>query len=55
MTKEQLIQQLNLHFEDDDIVVCMSEDGGWDNIEFVGRKYGLNAIVWGGGSPFTGE
>ena len=53
-TKTELIEMLQI-FDDDDVIVCMSEDGGWDNIAVVERRDGMNAIVFGGGSPFSDE
>lgn len=42
-------------FIDDDVIVIMDESGGWDNIDFVGVKNDMAAIVFGGGSPFNDE
>jgi len=55
MTKKQLVEQLNEAFDDDDVVVCMDTQGMWDNIEVVEHKEGMNAVVWGGGSPFSSD
>ncbi|MCP4394410.1 MAG: hypothetical protein GY804_09135 [Alphaproteobacteria bacterium] len=69
MTKEDLIKELipdDLHHlispiieldpDKDDVVICMgSADGGWDNIEHVTKKGAIVTIVFGGGSPFSGE
>ena len=54
-TKKELIKLLNDNFEDDDVIVVMDDAGGWDNIEDVGKVDGMNAIVFGGGSPFSDE
>lgn len=53
-TKRELIKMLE-PFDDDDIVVCMDEDGGWDNIEEVKKANGTINIVFGGGSPFSDD
>lgn len=55
MTKAELIEALDMYFEDDEVVVCANENGGWDNIEQVGRVGGIAAIYFGGGSPFSDE
>lgn len=55
MTKAELIEALNLHFDDDEVVVCADENGTWDNIEHLGRVNGTAAIYFGGGSPFSDE
>lgn len=55
MTKSELIEALELYFDDDEVVVCCDESGGWDNIEKVGRVNGIAAIYFGGGSPFSDE
>ena len=53
MTKKELIKALE-KFDDDAVVVCEDESGGWDNIQEV--KYnGLIRIIFGGGSPFSDE
>ena len=54
-TKKELVKMLEETFSDDDVVVIMDEGGGWDNIDFVGVKNGMNVIVFGGGSPFSDE
>lgn len=54
MTKEHLVKILE-KFNDDDIVICMDQSGGWDNIEEVKQDGGSIAIVFGGGSPFSDE
>lgn len=41
--------------DDDSIVVCMDESGGWDNILSVECGHGAVVIMWGGGSPFSDE
>ena len=53
-TKKELLKMLD-HFDDDEIVVCMDEGGGWDNIEHVGKRDGILSITFGGGSPFSDE
>lgn len=55
MTKAQLIEALNKIADDDDILVCADEEGGWDNIIEVRVVNGMKAIVFGGGSPFSDE
>ncbi len=52
MTKKELIKALN-DFDEDDVVVCMDEQGGWDNIDHVKKDGSSVAIVFGGGSPFS--
>lgn len=54
MTKAGLIKALE-QFSDDDIVICMDQSGGWDNIEDVKQDGSSIAIVWGGGSPFSDD
>ena len=54
MTKRELIEAL-LPFDDDAVVICEDEDGIWDNIERVKSDGPWIAIVFGGGSPFSGE
>lgn len=55
MTKRELIKALE-SIGDDEVVVCAYEqDGGWDNIRKVERVDGTPTIVFGGGSPFSGE
>lgn len=54
MTKKELLKELE-QYGDDSVVVCISEDGAWDNTEKV-EPFGSNiAIVFGGGSPFSDE
>lgn len=55
MTKAELIEALEMYFEDDEVVVCANENDCWDNIERVGRVSGTAAIFFGGGSPFSDE
>ena len=50
MTKKELIKALG-PIDDDTVVVCEDENGGWDNIQRVER----NSIIFGGGSPFTDD
>lgn len=55
MTKTELQKELD-KMPDDAIVVCMDENGMWDNIESVTLEtLGMIAIHFGGGSPFTDE
>lgn len=53
-TKKELIRMLE-EFDDDDVVVCMDSDGGWDNIEKVTQEGGCINIIFGGGSPYSDE
>jgi len=39
----------------DDVVVCMDEQGGWDNVSHLKKDGSVFAIVFGGGSPFSDE
>ena len=56
MTKAELKEALDLYFEDDEVVVCADESGGWDNITKLGRIVGgTAAIYFGGDSPFSDE
>ena len=55
MTKAELVEALDMYFEDDEVVVCADENGAWDNIERLGRVGGTAAIYCGGGSPFGDE
>jgi hypothetical protein len=52
MTKKELIKALE-QIDDDRVIVCMDESGGWDNIEEVDIEKA--AIIFGGGSPFSDE
>lgn len=54
MTKTELIDRLE-EFSNDDIVICMDEFGSWDNIQEVNHDGSAIVILWGGGSPFSGE
>ncbi len=54
MTKKELIKELE-RFDDDACVVCMDDDGGWDNISEVDEWGASIAIIFGGGSPFSDE
>ena len=54
MTKAELIESLE-GIDDDDVIVCADEDGGWDNIIRIGLVGGTPAIIFGGGSPFSDE
>ena len=53
-TKKELIKML-AEYDDDAIVVCMDDKGGWDNVEEVKLDGCAIAIVFGGGSPFSDE
>lgn len=53
-TKKYLMKMLE-PFDDDDLVVCMDEGGGWDNIQEVKQDGCLVAVCFGGGSPFSDE
>lgn len=55
-TKKELIEMLE-PFDDDDVVICMDEQGIWDNILQVKQDEGSSSIdiVSGGGSPFSSE
>jgi len=39
----------------DDVVVCMDEQGGRDNVSRLKKDGRSFAIVFGGGSPFSDE
>jgi len=52
MTKKELVEALE-RIEDDAVVVCADENGGWDNIIKVGKIGKTPAIISGGGSPFS--
>lgn len=52
MLVSELIKELE-QFDDDDIVICMDDNGGWDNVEYVIQDGSSVAIVFGGGSPFS--
>lgn len=54
MTVRQLINELS-RFEDYDIVVCVDDEGGWDNIQKTHRSGSVVSIRFGGGSPFSDE
>ena len=53
-TKKELIAMLE-DYDDDTVIICMDENGGWDNIIDVERDGSAIAIVFGGGSPFSDE
>ena len=53
-TKKELLKMLE-PFDDDAIVICMDNLGGWDNIEKVEADGSQVAIKFGGGSPFIDE
>lgn len=54
MTKAELIEALE-PYDDDAGVLCMDENGGWDNILAVEPDGSHIAIIFGGGSPFSDE
>ena len=54
MTKQELIKELE-KYDDDAVVICMDDSGGWDNIERLKEDGSAIAIIFGGGSPFSGE
>ena len=54
MTKKDLIKALEPYSEDD-CVVCMDDNGCWDNIQDVVLSGSSINIVFGGGSPFTSD
>lgn len=54
MIKKELIKALD-EFDEDDVVICMDEKGGWDNILEVKQNGSSIAIVFGGGSPFEND
>lgn len=54
MIKKELLKMLD-PLDDDKVVICMDEFGGWDNIERVVQTKGEIIIVFGGGSPFSDE
>jgi hypothetical protein len=54
MTKKELLKALD-GYDDDSIVVCRDDQGGWDNIMRVEPDGCSIAIVFGGGSPFRDE
>ena len=53
-TKKELIDMLK-DYDDDDVVICVDEEGGWDNIKEVRQDGSVIAILFGGGSPFSKE
>lgn len=53
MTKKELVEALNM-FDDNDVVICEDESGGWDNIQEVKRSDVIR-IIFGGSSPFGDE
>jgi len=54
MTKKELLKALE-PFDEDLVVICADETGGWDNVESVEQDGPCIAINFGGGSPFSGE
>ena len=53
MLVENLIKELE-KLPKDKVIVCGDEYGGWDNIIEV-KSNPIPTIVFGGGSPFSGE
>ena len=53
-TKKELIKMLE-EFDDDDVIVCVDDFGGWDNINEVTKSGGVIFLNFGGGSPFSDE
>lgn len=53
-TKKELIKMLE-PYNEDDVVICSDESGGWDNIQRVTKDGSCVVIVFGGGSPFSDE
>lgn len=53
-TKKELLAML-VGYDEDAVVICMDENGVWDNIQEVKRDGSSIAIVFGGGSPFSDE
>ena len=43
MTKSELIKALS-QFDEDSVVICMDEAGGWDNIEEL-KQYGSSIAI----------
>ena len=54
MTKKELLKALEKLY-DDAVVICMDDNGGWDNILHVIEVGSSIAIVFGGGSPFSDD
>jgi hypothetical protein len=54
MTKKELIEAMK-DIDEDNVVVCADEHGGWDNIQKIGKVGETPAIIFGGGSPFSDE
>ena len=55
MTKQELIDALSPFDPDDVVIVRYENDQSWDNIQYVYKEGSTIAIVFGGGSPFSGE
>lgn len=53
MTVKELRAAL-IKCDDDAVVICMDENGGWDNIDTV-ENTAIVRIRFGGGSPFSDE
>ena len=54
MNKKELIEALET-VDDYSVIVCMDDQGCWDNIEEVKSLGWCTAIIFGGGSPFSDE
>ena len=54
LTKKELIKKLNI-FDDEQIIIVMDQNGGWDNIIDIENNERLIVIKFGGGSPFSDE
>lgn len=54
MTKHELLKCL-ASVDDDTVIVCQDEQGGWDNIVKIIPVGSSVAIVFGGGSPFSSD
>ena len=52
MTKKELLKALEKLY-DDAVVICMDDNGGWDNILHVIEVGSSIAIVFGGASTFS--
>jgi len=53
-TKKELLKMLE-EYDDDAVIVCMGEDGAWDNVKEVSCFGSVVAIEFGGSSPFSDE
>ena len=54
LTKLELVEKLE-PFHEDTGVICMRENGGWDNVEYINTLNDKVFIHFGGGSPFSSE